>query len=162
MSIKIKSNTRKLDQLTKELKKIHNKNVSFGYYQEQGTHYSGYSYPDLMSYLEYGDHAHDVPPRPVFSATSGKMRATSGREVRRYIENFVGGKMTASFTLDMVGAEYAKWTQDMFGVPSQVNVSNSPRTVSLKGGDTPLVDTGDLKQHLATKNSIDNQVKELL
>lgn len=152
--ISVKRKTNVVKPLLKRLEKIKNNNpkVQSGYFPSTGIHQgSGESYAQLMDLHEYGfdRSVFFLAPRPVRQITMLQLRSNKSLwldDVRGYIK----GTKTLNQSLNKIGLEITETAKNVFG--SSLLLPNSPVTVSKKGGrNTPLVDTGDLKDHWSWK-----------
>lgn len=122
--------------------------VEVGHFQDQPTHYSGYTNPELMAFHNK-DSADDfdndhVPSRPILDITKFRVdedikRVLSGVE-KLYTKPTRGNVKSY---MQSVGKKIQLIEQDVFAKPPLTK--NSEYTVALKDGrDTPMVDSGDL------------------
>lgn len=149
----------KLIGAMKNLKKA---NAQVGYFQEQGRHSSGFSYPALM-YL------HEVVG---IQSSSGKVyrrlfEITMMLNQRSILEQTKKNlfiqlnklDIDPTNTLEAFSKNTQKAIKSGFG-NSSILPPNSPVTVKQKGFNAPLIETGDLKDKLAYKVSTKKGVKK--
>lgn len=152
---RLKKNKNLLPKLRKQLEKLRNKKVEYGYFQSQGEHYSGLTYPELMNILEFGSISSDrIPPRMVFTYTYKANPVSKNKEVQSHLSEYIMSITTRAKDpnpmLRNIASDYIQKTLSLFGHPSQVNVSNKDSTIRQKqGNNTPLVWTGDLAEKMA-------------
>lgn len=157
---KIVKKGRTFDKIRKSVKDIHQENVQVGYFAGQGQHASGLSFPALMAIHEFG--TDDIPKRPVFQITAFGAKPQKSSRIKSAIRNWssnLTGRADAKLLLDTIGKYYQKELQSLFGDTSAL-ASNSPITIRIKGRDEPLVDSGELRDNLAYRNSIDEEIKK--
>lgn len=148
------------DKMRKNLIALNKENVKIGYFAEQGKHPSGMTFAELMALQEFG--TEDIPKRPVFQITAftkapNKSRAVNGA-VRNWTRDLAGPANTRTL-LNQIGRYYQKELKGLFGDGSALT-PNSPLTIRIKGRDEPLVDSGELRDNLAYKNSIDEKIQK--
>lgn len=146
-------------QLEKRLKAIADREVSIGMFKEQGEHYSGFTYVNLLRYHAGGDPRKNLPPRnPLYIAKMLNPVNTSPLKanLRKHLSNLkTGGTGSAEKVLEGVGEFYRDKVRDVFGdegllqpkTPSTQARSNSP--------GTPMMEEGSLASKVAYK--IDDQ-----
>lgn len=151
--LKITIEENHIDELEKRLIALSKSKAFVGYDQSQGKHEpSGLTYPNLVAIHSAGVPSLNIPSRPVFDIAYRSYNLnTSGikKDLSKYLSN-ISGK--APVNTDYVNKGWVKSFStevvNTFGDPSKLE-SNSDYTVSLKGGNTPLVETGDLLKNLS-------------
>jgi len=157
---KVVKKGRTFNKIRKSVKDIHQENVQIGYFAGQGQHTSGLSFPALMAIHEFG--TDDIPKRPVFQITAFGAKPQKSSRVKSAIRNWssnLAGRADAKLLLDTIGKYHQKELQSLFGDTSAL-ASNRPTTIRIKGRDEPLVDSGELRDNLAYRNSIDEEIKK--
>ncbi len=144
------------DELEKRLRALHKAETFVGYSSEQGTHKpSGLSYPHLVGILSAGFSPH-LPARPIF-LVAGKKFKFQGSKVKKTLALYLKDIKTNKSDKQLKNVQkafvrdFSKEVLDVFGDPSQL-ASNKPSTIAQKKVnkiDSPLVDTGELKDKLA-------------
>lgn len=154
--IKIKRKTKVVENLTKRIKALKNAKVQSGYFEDSGTHEeSGMSFAELMQLHEAPPSGYRFPPRPVRLLTSKK--AVSIKVWETYIGNYLHGKYEVKNALNHIGVEVTEIAHDIFG-DNIMLAPNTKTTKDLKGGkDTPLVDSGSLRDAWTWKVTLTNQ-----
>lgn len=157
--LEIKQKTRNLDKLARKIRKLGKQSVSSGYFAESGEH-SNYhiKYATLMYMHEAGfegDHGY-IPSRPVRLQTYMYMQSTYSRWSRS-IGDYLFRNKRMDYPLELIGKLSVQFATDLFGDSNRL-VDNSEQTQEIKGANTPLVDTGELRDNWAYKTSIDNQL----
>jgi hypothetical protein len=167
LTAKITKKSNKLDEMVKQLMLIHNKKVEVGHFAEQGVHSkTGLSYIEMMKLHHTGYQISAfqfVPPRPVLDVLGFKIRNLKNITLRKIIKNWSKREFNLfshKKLLEDLGIAIGKIERGIFGNTSLLE-SNAPLTIAIKGKDAPLVDTGELKNKVAFKTSIDNTVKEV-
>lgn len=142
----------RLDKIVKQLKSLANDEVQVGHFQEQGLHYSGFSYPELMAFHHTGgdpNNGSPVIPRKLLDILwarhrnlekNPQIKAAFTRWRKRPLSEESNKKL-----LDEIGRVIAKLEKAMFGDPLALPTNGSNLS--------PLVDTGDLRDHTAYKTS---------
>lgn len=142
----------KLKKARGRLKRDSKREVQIGYFQEQGTHSSGYTFPELMAIHEFGL-LDTTPVRDVFQITAASIKPGQNKDVkssvRRFLKDIVNGKGVEDNLLDS-GEPIREALNSVFGDTSLLQ-ENSERRVREKGRNEPLVDSGSLRDHLAIK-----------
>lgn len=132
-----------------------NLKVEVGHFEENGRHYSGYTYPELMQLHHYGtgNGPGDIPARPVLTYVGievDKNVKKVFKDLKTIFSKPYSQKQVRDF-LQVSGEKIKEIEQDIIGSTPPL-VSNSGMTISLKNGrDTPLEDSGDLKDKVEVK-----------
>jgi len=155
MTISIRRKTKNLDKLLKKLQTLSKHKVESGYFKQQGLHHSGYTYPALMSIHEYGKNGN--LERPVKFFTTQAISNSKIPFIFSEIHHYFKGNQTTTETLDNVGQIITLTARSFFGSPALED--NAPLTIELKGENSPLIDTGDLRDHWVWKTSIGSGFK---
>lgn len=143
MAFKIKRTTRNTEKLIKKLEKLSEESVSTGYYPEQGYHTEyNMTYANLMSIHETGKFG--MPVRPVRWLTTRYMKNSYQGGWSLAIKKYLQGKQGLKSSLHEIGIEAAGYARGLFGKSPPLEV-NSNETIVEKGANTPLVDTGELR-----------------
>lgn len=153
MDVKITRKTDLIETLQKKIKDIQKASVSSGYYPESGIHEdSGMHYAALMSLHEYGSMIEGIPARPVREITINSA-IKNGMYWSYDVSNYLNGKKSLNSSLNSIGSEFTDTAQGIFG-SSPPLTENAKSTVEIKGKNTPLVDTGDLRNKWTWKVSL--------
>ncbi|QDP59449.1 MAG: hypothetical protein GOVbin4162_23 [Prokaryotic dsDNA virus sp.] len=150
MSIEIVRKTRNLEKLIDRIQKTRGKTVETGYFQEQGVHSEyGIPYGRLMQIHEFG--MFGLPERPVQLPTQRYMKNTySGWAIN--IKRYLQGTVKLENALFDIGDRASSYAKGVFGDPFKLE-PNAQSTVEEKGSNTPLVDTGELRDKWAFRTS---------
>lgn len=160
MKAKIVKKGNTLDRIRSNIKSLDGENTQVGYFSEQGDHPSGLSFATLMAIQEFG--TDKIPKRPVFQIVGFKKDPARDPEVKSAIRSWskaLAKKDNSKMLLDRVGKTYQEALVSLFGDSSALQSNASP-TISLKGRDEPLVDSGELRDNLSYRNSKDNEIKK--
>ncbi len=150
MAVEIIRKTRNLEKLINRIKSTRGKIVETGYFQEQGLHSEyGMFYGRLMQIHEFG--MFGLPERPVQLPTWRYMKSTYS-DWSYEIKRFIQGKQELSDVLTKVGSKASSFAKSVFGDTSMLE-PNAPSTIEEKGSNSPLVDTGELRDKWAFKTS---------
>lgn len=149
-------------QLTKDYTKVLEKRlkaledmgkIRVGVFGDQGDHWSGMTFPQLLQLQSRGSRPKKIPPRPVLEiayAFYPLKRSPLKKSLHRYLSNLKGVPETS---LDQVFINYGNFyqnkTKELFGDLSVLE-PNSPYTVKKKikagvQGQNPLIFRGDLR-----------------
>lgn len=143
-------------QHSKKLTSISGEGVEVGHFQEQGEHYSGYTFVELMYYHHTGsDPRGDQPvqPRPVLNFLRAFLNLSDpkyNRAIRNWFKRPPSSASHGKLLAD-IGALISEEEKAIFGNSALLTVTDNP---------TPLVDTGDLRDKVAYKTSVNKVVVE--
>ena len=158
--INIYLKTNNLDKLEKRLKALAKLKTKVGYFQEQGDHYSGMTYPELVAMHSSGVPSKNIPARPIFEIaymSYDLKKSTIKNDLKKYLSSI--GKSSAPIKVEQIGINFVNsFSQHMipiFGDTSKLK-PNTPYTQHLKTlagveANNPLVWTGDLRDNLSYK-----------
>jgi hypothetical protein len=145
-----------IKNLRKRLQELDNTSFDVGYFPQQGTHQpSGMSYSNLFAIHSFGSKSAGIPARPVLDLNFQLWNPVSSnklikKQLKSYFSNIKSTNAPIKFStiLDTIAGSYVQSTRAIFGDSTKL-VSNSSFTVSQKGTQSPLVETGDLRDHLS-------------
>lgn len=106
--------------------------ATYAFYNEMGTRGGGWGGP--------------IPARPFMRDTFDQQKSKWGRTADLALSAVLRGTSTLQRGLSVLGTMAQKDIQD--AIVSGNWAPNSPVTVAMKGSDTPLVDTGALRQSI--------------
>ncbi len=145
------------DELERRLRELHKAETFVGYSSEQKDHKaSGLSLPYLVGLLSKGYSPNNLPARPIF-LVAGKKFKFQNSKVKDTLALYLKDIKTKKSDRQLENVQrafvrdFSKEVLDVFGDPSQL-ASNKPSTIAQKKVnkiDSPLVDTGELKDKLA-------------
>ena len=146
--------------LEESIMKVHKQNVEAGFFAEQGTHYSGMTYPQLMFKHEYGTET--LPPRPVFRNAANNMvialdnlKSSKARPVKQAFGSWkknLAKKSSPNTLLDELGQFTLRELNEIFG---------NKRYLTVTRNRTPLIKTGALVKHLRYRTSMKTNLRKL-
>lgn len=146
-----------IDELQRRVKELEKADIFVGYDKVQGTHYSGFTYVDLMKYLSTGDSSENLPARPLLDITMG-LHQINTRPFKTSLRNFLSNlDSRPKEKIENIGRTFAEgFMRDanyVFGNESMLT-PNSPFTKKIKEAagvdpNAPLVFTGDLQKNLS-------------
>jgi hypothetical protein len=152
ITYKVVSKGNQFQEVMKNITVVHGENVEVGHFAESGTHYSGYSYPQLMEIHHFGSLGH--VSRPVLNVLFHKYFNMDSPKVRAAINDWGNEPPTPSSLnrmLNMLGEVLMEAEKDIFGNPAEIGpVTSNP---------TPLVLTHDLVDNTSYRTSIDKVIK---
>lgn len=150
-------------ELERRLKNLENSEVGIGMWEEQGQHYSGFSYRGLFQYLSEGDSSNNLVARPILDIAivfNPLKSSPLKRELRKYLSdlNMRKSKRSVNRMLSEVGEFYRDKAFSLFGDEGAI----APNTFATKimkeqaGFDPnkPFIQTGSLSKKIAYR--IDN------
>lgn len=159
MSIKVKRVGKGLNAIVDQLSKLQGQSIEVGHFKEQGLHKSGFSFPELMAFHHNGGTPTGdayVVPRPLLDLFFEKHRHSmfNDRVIKaaftRWKKRTPSEESNKKLLAD-IGRRIAKLEKDAFGDPSLLPVTNNP---------TPLVDTGELRNAVAFRTSLDKRIRK--
>lgn len=113
----------------------------------QGTHgESGMSNDELAAIHEFGTEDGRVPERSFLRSTMKAQRRPWLDFLAARMKRVVAGKLPALAALEQLGLKAAGDVKA--AIVAGIDPSNAPSTVAAKGSDTPLIDTGRLKESI--------------
>lgn len=141
--------TKGLDDLKKNVKKLHGKSVDWGFLG--GTHQgSGLTYASLASILELGI-PRKIPSRPAFGELINSLQASNKQlelVLQKPFSDFVTGNVkTPDRILEAAGTHLTsrhKNKMEYWIVGGSKSNDNADDTIALKGFNQPFVETGEL------------------
>lgn len=140
-----KSKKNDLERLVKHLRRLTNSSVEVGYFSETGTHSTAkIPYAELMKMHEDGE---GVPSRPAMWIGSSELIRGTHRAFDTIVKDSIAQVGRLSPNLNKAADYMVSTIQDVFGDTSLL-LSNSERTVQLKGKDAPLIDTNELRDNM--------------
>lgn len=156
---KITRKTRNFEKFINKIKKLNNTSVESGYFIEQGEHPdAGIPYTDLINMHHRG--LGNFPRRDVLNPTLLSMTSFEfTNSIHKGLKNYLYKDKQLAPILDDFGEDISSIAVSFFGVPSSYNPSNSSTWAELKGGDTPLVFEGNLRDAWAYRTSENNVIK---
>ena len=162
LKVSVKRNGNKLKKNLQELMKLHKQKVEVGHFQEQGNHSeAGISYVALMKkhHTGYEFDGNSVPARPIRDVLGFKLMGNSYKAtIKKYFMDW--GRVPNTFNsrmllLNGIGKDMRETEKDIFGTHSSKIPANAELTIALKDGrDTPMVDSGELREATAYKTSL--------
>jgi hypothetical protein len=170
LSAKVKqTKSKQMAGLKRRYQSLHKEYVKIGFFEEQGDHIDPegqedgqLSYASLMTVLERGRLDGHIEGRPIFETTAFELDPATGKPksiITKMLKE-LGTKDTVGRRLDDLGVLYREHVKAKFGNPSATgNFDNRPRTIEMKGGNTPLEKEGDLKDNVAYKNTKTKRLK---
>jgi hypothetical protein len=162
IKLKVKKKGNQLERLVKSLHGLNGETVQVGHFSEQGKHYSGYTYPELMA-LHHNPRANgfDFPPRPVLDILFAKNLNLDSQGIKRILSQYRKMELNENannFLLDSIGKYLREQEKKIFG--SSELAPNAESTQEQKGKNSPLIDTGDLRRKTAYRTSKNKEIKE--
>jgi hypothetical protein len=145
--------THNIDKLIKKIRDLKKASVESGYFIEQGIHSTiDMPYTSLMATHEWG---WGVPQRQARLSTFDVV--TNSKSNKKELRNFLYTDQKLEQYLDKVGSRITMTAKGFFGQPSLRIPSNAPS----KGVDSPLVDTGELKDAWSYRTSLNLSIRGL-
>ena len=148
--VKVKRNKKTFNKLLKDVNQ--DVAVAVGHFQDQGTHPSGYTYPELMAFhsKEVGgfDNQH-VPARHILEITKFRVTQNKSTVFKGLVSVFSEEKdLTAALKsyFASLGNKIKAIEYNVFG-DSELP-ANSDVTIALKGSALPMIETGELRSKI--------------
>lgn len=162
LNIKVKKTGNMFEKLTKGISDLNNEKVQSGHFEEQGEHYSGHTYPELMA-LHHNPEGNgfDFPPRPVLDILFHRNENLDNPQIKTILNKYrklEPNEANNKLLLEELGKYLVKQEKEIFG--SSALAPNAQSTIDQKGKNSPLVDTGSLRDKVAYKTSKDKTIKE--
>lgn len=157
----IKRKTRNFEKLVKRLKELNNAKVKSGYFPEQGIHSTAeMPYAELAFIHAKGEG--DLPIRDVRPSVLTYLRQpVFNKTLEVNIKAYLSGKVSLDSFLDGFGYRITDIAQSYFGDPD-VLAANSAYWAAQKGGNTPLVFEGELRDAWSFKTSVNDTVRGIM
>lgn len=153
MKFDLKVLNNNFDELEKRIKNFAKTEAFVGYGKSQGIHEtSGMYYVDLIALLSAGYSGHNLPARPIFKYAMNDYdinKSILQKDLSNYFSRISSKK--APISTEKI-AEH--WAEDFGGYVLRIFgetpplASNAVSTIKQKGKNSPLEDTGDLRDHL--------------
>lgn len=172
LRMELKRGSNRIREMLDEVKTLNKQKVEIGHFDEQGTHSNaGMGYVDLMRLHHRAHQARmengatvNVPARPILDVAGARVKSVDGKfSIQSGL--LAWGKlpitpMSNEKLLQDIGRGISNIEKDVFGVPSARIPMNSEYTVSLKGANTPMVDSTELVNAVSFKTSITKTLKQ--
>jgi len=160
LSVKVLQQGNKFNQLVKRIRNLANESVEVGHFAQQGTHHSGMSYPELMRLHHTGGSSSGVPipPRPVQTILKFRNTKLAKPGINKAFRDYAKRKSNRASTgklLSDIGVFLRDEEKKIFGSPDL-----APNAVPPKDRNNPLIVTGDLKNKVAYRTSMNKSIKE--
>ncbi len=157
----IKRKTRNFEKLIKKLQKLNNAEVKSGYFPEQGIHSSSELPYYELAYIHAKGEG-DLPRRDVRPSVYSYMRQpVFNKTIESNIKAYLSGKVSLESFLDGFGYRVTDIAQSYFGDTS-VLTPNTDWWAAQKGGNTPLVFDGELRDMWSFKTSENNAPRTIV
>ena len=141
-----KASKRRLERIRRTLIKAARSHVDIGYFDGRPHPKTGESEATVAAINEFGVESLNIPERPFMAQTARETQVgvALAAELNRNIKS-----QRSPFSWNKIGKFYAnevKATIEGFSDPP-----NAPLTISLKGFDNPLVETGHMMNNVQTR-----------
>lgn len=143
-----------------QVRSLQNERVEVGHFEEQGEHYSGFTYAQLMAYHHDSSNLegeNPLPARPILDYVWASNINLSDPKFKQVLRKWGSRPITPQSNeefLSDIGHILAVKEKEMFG-KSPPLIANAES----KGRNTPLVDTGDLRDKVSHRNTLSNTIK---
>lgn len=160
--VKLKKVGNSFEKLLAPILSLENEKVEVGHFQEQGEHYSGYTYPELMKIHHYGmdpTGGVEIPPRPVLDYLFFNNMDLQDPKIKRVMRAWgrrEPSEQSNAQLLEDLGKILAKKEKEIFGKTPPL-IPNAPG----KNPSNPLILTGDLSERTAHRNTKSKTIKEV-
>lgn len=152
--IRLNNNSKNLSNLKKRIQTLARNKIQTGIFQSAGDHPSGDSYVDIAKYQ--ATKGRDLRP----ALFSGYLKSPTflnymSKNIKEYL---IHGKDLKE-KIEVVAVDITQHAKSLFGIPSQYNASNSELWANFKGGNTPLLFEGHLREAWGYKLNPKSSVK---
>lgn len=140
--------------------------VETGLFEESGVHPSKkntqqWTYAQLMGFHEL--QIEFAPRRPIFATASKNIKKSISQQISVMLKQELGksikkGSSKPTNVLDEAGINIAKEIDKVFG--SSQLAPNSERTARRKGFNSPMIESGDLRNEISYRNTKDKRIKK--
>lgn len=131
--------------ILKGAKSLDGKTLVAGVLQEAGKTSTGTSLVDVAVYNEYG--TRHIPARPFMRIASTEHGKKWQEHAEKAAIAVMDGRIKAERAVELVGNEVVGDIQQIIG--SDKLEANAPATIKRKKSDSPLIDTGRLRQSIS-------------
>lgn len=153
MDIKVEKKGKKLDKILKNIQKLNKQVLEVGHFSDQGLHYSGMTYPELLAYWARGITVSGVGGRVIqdpksqfifqyLSTHDFSKNVRIKAALDKWYRNLTNNPNPS--LLDNVGLVLQEEYKDVFGI------FKGPY---MAGTDTPMLETGDLQDNVTYRKS---------
>ena len=153
--LKKSKGNRAITNLKKRFKELEGKSLEVGFFSQNGTHPSGLTYTNLFAIQSFGSKAVGIPKRPVLDLNFQLWNPVSSnklikKQLKLFFSNINSPTPPIKFSkvLDNIAGSYVQSTRTVFGDSTLLTV-NASSTVQYKGKQSPLVETGHLRDNLS-------------
>jgi hypothetical protein len=161
IEVKLKKVGNSFEKLLQPILNLERENVEVGHFQEQGQHYSGFTYPELMALHHYGHEAKngagEKPPRPLLDHvffSNYRLNDPAFRSAFNAWSRRMPSEASNSKLLDDIGKIIATKEKNMFGKsPPLAPMAGNIMKEEQQEGNDPLIDTGSLRDAVSFKTS---------
>lgn len=150
-----KGKSKDLQKLERNLEKLHNEYVEVGYFNGEMHSNDKLSYASLMTVMEFGRIDNSIQPFHLFQNLTYIYDPVGTTELRMLIKKALQSLMTRDVSTKLltdIGRFYQRKARSMFGVPSMTR-DNEAGWAERKGGNNPLILTGELRDNLGFRTS---------
>jgi hypothetical protein len=165
MKLKVRKEGKKLEKIKNNIFQLNKKYVQVGHFGSQGMHSKApYDYPALMLKLHVGGSLFSntpMPPRPLLNILWAKNARLQDPLFKKAIIDWAKRPQTVNSNkklLDDLGKVLTRKGRALFGKTPPLAV-NAPMTIKKKGRNSPLVETGELRDKFSYRNTIDKVIR---
>lgn len=151
ITAKIKRKSNNLKKLKQKIESLSKKSIKSGLFSDQGKHpTANIPYTDLAYIHHFG--TENIPPRDIRYDVIDELQEYNFKPV---LNSLFYKKESLVAVLDSLAFKVEDISKDSFGVPSVNNPDNSEYWQKQKGGNTPLLQYGHLRDAW-TSRIVDN------
>ena len=164
LTMKVKrGKTKDLEKVLKHFQTLNNLKIDVGYFSDSGQHSTAeMSYSELMAFHEGGgvnQYGHSVPARPLMSEAVFELEESGKKVMMSEYKNLFGQVGRINFNADALGDKMVVLSRELFG-DTYLFEDNAPSTIAKKGKNSPLEDTGELRDNLGYKTTENRSVRK--
>ena len=141
-----KKATARFERIRRTLIKAASAHVDIGFFDGKPHPKTGVSEATVAAINEFGVESDNIPERPFMAATARNTKV-AGKLARELKQNL--SSQRGAFNWNVVGQFYAN--EVSITIRDFATPPNAPLTISLKGFDNPLVETGHMMRNVDTR-----------
>lgn len=166
MTAKIVKRGKGLQNLADNIRIISQQTLEVGHFDEQGYHSEAdhLKLVDLMRIHHAGfiKGTVSVPPRPILNILKSRAKKLSNSKQKAAFKKWLSSEMTREDhrqLLEALGESLVEVEKAIFGASPPL-ATNASGTVKAKGFNSPMIETGELKERVAYRSSLDKRIVE--
>ncbi len=138
------------ERIIQGLEKLGGKTVSVGVFADAGKADDDKTdLVDIAIWNEYGSEKKNIPARPFLRIATDENEKAWNIMAEKMVGMVIDGLLGSDQSLELLGNKAVGDVQEVIG--SNKLIANAPRTIKKKKSDSPLIDTGRLRQSIKFK-----------